>query len=378
MTKTKYTGVYAHTAKDGTKTFHIRGKISGRNYTEVVGSTKEGITAMYASTMRAKKHSIIKHGVNSPHYREEVYTLTQASELYFNSIKHKSNTENMKAVYNKHIKKHNNLGNNDLATVTVNDLKLFQAAKLNEKSIKTDRYYRYYSKATVNKIIDMVSAIYNYMIEYHDVKVENPCRKVKRFKVDNKRERYLEQSEIQALLDDIVNDTKRIKGKELRLFVLLALTTGARLTSILNVTKADINLNTNQITLKDYKRDMTYQGYIHDDVRELLQEGMQGLRPIDYVIGGKVKAMSKESMNKMLQPTLNKLFNDGLDAGDAKRRVVIHSLRHTFASHLAINNVPIFTIQKLLNHAEIEQTMRYAKLAPNQGEADIMKIKISH
>ena len=32
--------------------------------------------------------------------------------------------------------------------------------------------------------------------------------------------------------------------------------------------------------------------------------------------------------------------------------VVIHSLRHTFASHLAINGTPIFTVQKLMNHNE--------------------------
>lgn len=62
------------------------------------------------------------------------------------------------------------------------------------------------------------------------------------------------------------------------------------------------------------------------------------------------------------------LFNEGLDSKDAKNRVVIHSLRHTFASHLAINGTAIFTIQKLMNHRDIKMTMRYTKLAPDSGK----------
>ncbi|MEA3371460.1 MAG: tyrosine-type recombinase/integrase [Campylobacterota bacterium] len=38
----------------------------------------------------------------------------------------------------------------------------------------------------------------------------------------------------------------------------------------------------------------------------------------------------------------------------------MHSLRHTFASQLAIANVPILQIQKLLNHKDISNTLRYA------------------
>ena len=60
-------------------------------------------------------------------------------------------------------------------------------------------------------------------------------------------------------------------------------------------------------------------------------------------------------------------FNEGLDKNDSKNRVVTHTYRHTFASHLAINGTPIFTIQKLMNTKDIQQIMRYAKLAPDSG-----------
>jgi len=66
------------------------------------------------------------------------------------------------------------------------------------------------------------------------------------------------------------------------------------------------------------------------------------------------------------------LFNQSVDNDDRKNRVVPHTLRHTFASQLAIAGTPIYTIQKLMNHKSIEMTMRYAKLAPDQGMDAVM------
>lgn len=71
---------------------------------------------------------------------------------------------------------------------------------------------------------------------------------------------------------------------------------------------------------------------------------------------------------------MDDLFNQGLDSSDAKNKVVIHTLRHTFASHLAINGTPIYTIQKLMNHKDITMTLRYPKLAPDSGRDSISRL----
>ena len=48
-----------------------------------------------------------------------------------------------------------------------------------------------------------------------------------------------------------------------------------------------------------------------------------------------------------------------------------HTLRHTFASHLASKGVPMTAVQQLMGHSNITTTMRYAHLAPSTLRAAI-------
>jgi site-specific recombinase XerD len=75
----------------------------------------------------------------------------------------------------------------------------------------------------------------------------------------------------------------------------------------------------------------------------------------DYVIHfEKGKKSTSRQIQNHLQPIMNELFNQDLEKNDSKNRTVIHILRHTFASNLAINGAPIFTIKEQMNHSDIE------------------------
>jgi len=182
------------------------------------------------------------------------------------------------------------------------------------------------------------------MISKKDLNVKNPAHaaKIEREKVDNDRERYLELDKIKKIWDALDNrqdffdnQVRDDVTENVKIFLALSLSTGARLRSVLTISKADVNLNSNTIIIKNHKSNRTYNGYIHPVYKELIAKRIENLSPIDYLVNSSTKELSKNAINKVLQPIFDKLFNQGLKPEDAKRRVVIHTLRHTFSSLLA-------------------------------------------
>ena len=84
----------------------------------------------------------------------------------------------------------------------------------------------------------------------------------------------------------------------------------------------------------------SYTGFIQEELASKLFDIAKKLNANDYIVSfnNGVKATSRQIQSR-LKPILDRLFNKGLEKDDAKNRTVIHTLRHTFASHLAINEV---------------------------------------
>ena len=60
---------------------------------------------------------------------------------------------------------------------------------------------------------------------------------------------------------------------------------------------------------------------------------------------------------------LNNIFHRAANAAGIRKAVNLHSLRHSFATHLYDRRVDIRTIQALLGHEKLETTARYARVA---------------
>jgi len=60
---------------------------------------------------------------------------------------------------------------------------------------------------------------------------------------------------------------------------------------------------------------------------------------------------------------LNRLFHEAADAAGITKAVTLHSLRHSFATHLLDRGVDIRLIQALLGHEKLDTTARYTRVA---------------
>ncbi|WP_297483674.1 site-specific integrase [Sulfurimonas sp.] len=356
MIKTKKTGVYYNPLEDNDKVFYFTYNDINDNKKKKwvkVGKYSDGIREVNAFNLRAEQISKMKHGkditVIANKKKKEIVTFDNLAQTYF---KDKKSTSNRMSRYNIHIKPR--IGNKDIQNISKESI-----IKLLDEIESTGKAHQ-----TLNSIRELISTIFNHSIKEHNLKILNPCIGIKKYKVDNNRERYLSLAEIKQLKEQIKDNFL------VSLFVDLSLQTGGRFETILNIQKKDINLSSGAVTLQNFKTEKTYTGYLQKDFLESIKEYLKTLSVNDYVVSYESdhsEKLTQRQLQHRIKPLLDRLFNTGLDTKDSKNRVVIHTFRHTFASHLAINGVPIYTIMKLMNHAKIEQTLRYAKLNPENG-----------
>ena len=359
----KYQGVYLNHLKDGDISYSINYKDSSNKKVWVtVGKKSNGVNEKFAYTKRAEYVNKVKTGTDPLQHKKkkEAITLdeiflqykalkaTESKDIIRTEQKYKSNIYKV-------------FGATDINEITTDKIVSFRKSLLDKER----------AGSTINSHISFIGTLFNFAIEEGLYNQVNPIKskKLKAIKIDNARERYLSLEEIDTLykaieaVEDFTNATK----EELTLFVKLSLLTGGRLETILHIQKKDIKLEDGTVTLKDFKTNKTYQGFLSDELIAYLNGYLKGLTSNSYVVGGLHTKKPTRTLSRHLKKVLDDNFNVGLQIRDTKNRAVIHTLRHTFASHLAIDGTPIFTIQKLMNHKDINMTLRYAKLAPDSG-----------
>lgn len=360
----KYKGVYHRVHEDGTKTFYIvyKDPIEKKTKRVKVGTDKEGMNEAYAYNLKNEIITKARLGedpnipiLKAKQHKETINDLAKNYIEHIYSTKGKTkSTKQSESRYNTHI------------APIIGELKLSQLTKVHAKKIQTKLIKEGLSSTTINHIVTLLNTIINYNIKNDIVKGSNPLYGIEQLKTKNERTRYLSKEEIKLLLEHTKED------KILHLFTHLALSTGARLEGVLGIQKKDIDLSNGTIKINDYKSGGTYQGFINENSKILLEEHIRTLANTDYVVSYKNGERTEaKRIQRKLRPILNKLFNQDLEGKDTLDRVVIHTLRHTFASQLVINGTPLYTVMKLMNHKDIKTTQRYAKLAPNSGQEEV-------
>lgn len=362
---TKYPGIRIYLKDDNDIIFYIR-----HNGQDIkIGSKSEGVNVTYV--FNKKKEFDIKNrngelpdSIAKKHKTKNLIKFDDLARAFFN------------------YKLENNIGSNENINEQISMYKMYHKDKfgnLETDKITPELINEHYkgikeivspkiSQSITNAIIGLIRTIFNHAIKHRLITHLSPFN-IEIKKPNNKRERFLEKIEIDLLRNEI----KKKNDFDLELFIELALCTGARLESILNIKKKDLSLSSQSVNITDFKTKNSdkkrYTGFLSDEALNLINKIYNALSPNDFLIN-----KPYATIKNVVQPLLNKLFNQGLASDDFANRVVIHTLRHTFASHLAIKGTPILTIKKLMNHSDINHTLRYAKLAPDSGKDMVKKL----
>ena len=353
MKKTRYTGVFTYTADDGETSYYIRYKITGKSYFEKVGVKSQGITPKAAKVIRDKAIAEARYGSpKTDEWSDLAVSFEQASNEYLNNCESRS-IKKFLSLYRMHLA---HMGSMSVSAIDSSEITKLKKRKSEEKSKQTGRVL---APKTVNNILALLSAILNSCVDNGYIQ---SAPKIKKYSVSNTRERFLNTDEIDALLVAIKASNLRTKER-LLLFTKVALTTGGRVGTILGIQGKNIDRVQRTIHLHNFKTGRDYTAFIP---QSLLVE-IPDISPQNYLID----VSDAKQIQRPLQGILDTLFNQGLDTEDRKQRVVLHTLRHTFASQLAINDVPIHKIMKLMDHQDIKMTLRYAKLMPDSGRDEV-------
>jgi len=196
-------------------------------------------------------------------------------------------------------------------------------------------------------------------------------KKIKRLPESDSSEiiRYLSPDERQRLLAVLDRREKNGEPDYLKTIVLVALNTGIRRGALLKLSWDDIIFEIRAIRLRRETAKGDKQSYIpmNETVFKLLSDWKSSQRSTaikNYLFTGPTGSPMhdvRSSWKKVLS-----------DAGIENFRW--HDLRHDFASQLVMAGASILTVKELLTHTKIEQTLRYAHLAPNQKKEAVEKL----
>lgn len=204
------------------------------------------------------------------------------------------------------------------------------------------------NKATANRYLATLSTIFTLAYKEWELISENPFLKVSKFPENKGRTRFLTKEELQLLLEEC----KKSSNTNLYGMVLLAGTLGMRFGEIANLTWKDIDFKNRFITLEMTKNKDTRVVPMPDSIYHYLQAKNHKRNPEEFVFPS--KDPSKRSPYSMIRKSFHRILQK-LKFED----VVFHTLRHTAASHLAMNGATQGELMEILGHRSPMMSKRY-------------------
>lgn len=204
---------------------------------------------------------------------------------------------------------------------------------------------KHYSSGSVNQAFNAIRFLYVELYKRPLVIAGIP-RALK----DNKLPVVLSQTEILEIL-------KVVKNVKHRAILMVTYSGGLRVGETVKLRLSDIDSKRMMIFVQGAKGRKDRYTLLSEAALAQLREYCREYRPKEYLFEG------WNGRKHLSERTAEKVFDDAVEEAGVQKDVSIHSLRHSFATHLLEAGVDIKYIQELLGHSRTRTTEIYTHVS---------------
>ncbi len=199
--------------------------------------------------------------------------------------------------------------------------------------------------ASINRELSVLKRVFNIAINW-DMSDENPVRNVKFLRQPEPRERILNKTEEERLLE--------ASSEHLRPVIVTALHTGMRKSEIANLKWEQVDLRNKEIEVVKTKNGKKRVIPISEELYEKMNALWKSIGNNKFVF----QYADPKTGEKRHLKYFRRAFENACKRADIKG-LTFHDLRHTFASRLVRSGVDLITVKDLLGHYSVKTTERY-------------------
>lgn len=209
---------------------------------------------------------------------------------------------------------------------------------------------------TVNRKISCLRSFYKYLVRTEGF-YQNPMERIASLKTKKKLPLFLEQVQMENLLDQLEFGDGFIGARD-KLIIELLYCTGMRRSELIGLEEADVNFYKNELKVLG-KRNKERIIPLSASTISLI-ESFINLKNDEFKNGSKGKTLLVDDHgNSMSDGFVYRKVNRYLRLVTTIEKKSPHILRHTFATHMLNNGADLNAIKELLGHANLAATQVY-------------------
>lgn len=131
---------------------------------------------------------------------------------------------------------------------------------------------------------------------------------------------------------------------------------GLRISELINMRINDIDSQRMLVHIKNSKGNRDRIVMLPKNLLIVLRKYFKEYKPTNFLFEGQKKQQYSET-------SIRNILKNSVYKNNIKKHITVHSLRHSYATHLLENGTDIRIIQKLLGHKNIGTTLQYTKVA---------------